>query len=78
MGAVLALRGRAGKPHEAGMPIRDAQDTLADIRAAARELTPGAQLRIGLFWRYTLLWQRPASPAAAGQTPALVTDASDS
>lgn len=77
MGAVLALRGQAGKPHEAGMPVRDAQDSLAEIRGAAREFTPGAQLRRRLFWRYTLLWRRPASPAAARQTPALAKDASD-
>jgi SAM-dependent methyltransferase len=68
VGAGLALRGRAGKPHEAGMPVGEAQDTLAGIRAAARELTPGAQVRRRLFWRYTLLWRRPASHAAAGGT----------
>ncbi|HEY1641037.1 MAG TPA: class I SAM-dependent methyltransferase [Streptosporangiaceae bacterium] len=76
-GAVLALRGRAGKPHETGMPVRDAADSLPDIRAAARDLTPGAQVRARLFWRYTLLWRRPASPAAPGPTPSLAKDATN-
>jgi len=78
-GVVMAARGRAGKPHEAGMPVRDPQDTLADLRAAAAVLAPGSQLRTRLFWRYTLLWRRPASPAgaAAGSAPLLAKDASD-
>jgi SAM-dependent methyltransferase len=58
MGAALALRGRAGKPHDIDMPIASAQATLADIRAAARALTPGARIRRRLFWRYSLLWRR--------------------
>jgi SAM-dependent methyltransferase len=64
MGMVLALRGRAGKPHDTGMPVRDAQATLADIRATARELAPGARIRRRVFWRYTLVWHRPRVRAA--------------
>jgi hypothetical protein len=41
------------------MPVCGAQETLADIRAAARELTPGARIRRRVYWRYTLLWCRP-------------------
>jgi SAM-dependent methyltransferase len=59
MGAVLAASGRAGKPHDVGMPIRDPFNTLAEIRAAADEYVPGALLRRRLFWRYSLLWRRP-------------------
>lgn len=75
-GVLLALRGRAGKPHEAGLPVRDAAGSLPDIRAAARDLTSGAQVRARLFWRYTLLWRRPASPATPGPTPSPAKDAS--
>jgi SAM-dependent methyltransferase len=65
MGAILALRSRAGKPHDLGMPVRDAQATLADIRAAARELTPGARIRRRVFWRYSLVWHRPLGQQGA-------------
>jgi len=58
-GAVLAARGRAGKPNDEGMPVRDPDTTLAEIRAAAAELLPGAVVRRRVFWRYTLLWRRP-------------------
>jgi SAM-dependent methyltransferase len=61
MGAVLAAVGRAGKPYDVGMPVHDPSDTLAEIRAAAAECVPGAVLRRRLFWRYTLLWRRPAA-----------------
>ncbi len=59
VGAVLAARGRAGKPNDEGMPVRDPDTTLADIRAAADERLPGAVVRRRVFWRYTLLWRRP-------------------
>lgn len=58
MGALLAARGTGGKQHH-GMPVRDPDETLAEIRAAADECTPGAALRRRLFWRYTLVWRRP-------------------
>jgi SAM-dependent methyltransferase len=60
VGAFLALRGRAGKPHAAGMPMMEAQETLPDIRAAARDLVPGARIRRRVFWRYSLVWRRAA------------------
>ena len=59
VGAVLAVRGRAGKPHDHGMPVRDPDVTIADLRATARDLLPGAQIHRRLFWRYTLRWRRP-------------------
>lgn len=59
VGAVLAARGRAGKPNDEGMPVRDPETTLAEIRAAAADLLPGAVVRRRVFWRYTLLWRRP-------------------
>lgn len=58
VGLVLAARGRAGKPHDAGMPMMDPTITIPDLRAAAAELLPGARVRRRLFWRHTLLWRR--------------------
>lgn len=57
VGAYKAARGRAGKPHDEGMPIRDPADTLSEIRAAAEKILPGSVLHRRLFWRYTLLWR---------------------
>jgi SAM-dependent methyltransferase len=57
VGAVLAARGRAGKPHNEDMPVKWPPDTtLADIRDAAAELLPGARVRRLLFFRYGLEW----------------------
>jgi len=58
VGAVLALQGRAGKPHVEGMPTRDPEVTLTEIRDAAAEHLPGAHLRRRLYWHYSLLWHR--------------------
>jgi SAM-dependent methyltransferase len=60
VGAVLAARGPAGKPHDEDMPVKWPPDTtLADIRTAATELLPGARIRRLLFFRYGLEWTRP-------------------
>ncbi len=62
VGAVLAGRGRAGKPHDDGMPVVWPPDTtLAEIRDAAADLLPGARIRRLLFFRYALEWTRPAA-----------------
>ncbi|GAB7189920.1 class I SAM-dependent methyltransferase [Kineococcus sp. NUM-3379] len=58
-GAWLAARRRAGKPHEEGMPLRDPEASLAEVRAAAAQLLPGSRVRRRLYWRYTLDWSRP-------------------
>jgi SAM-dependent methyltransferase len=58
-GTWLALRGRAGQPDGANMPVKAAQATLAEIREAAAELLPACRLRRHLFWRYGLVWHRP-------------------
>jgi SAM-dependent methyltransferase len=60
VGAVLATRGRAGKPHDGDMPVKWPPDTtLAEIRDAAAELLPGSRVRRLLFFRYALEWVRP-------------------
>ncbi|MGZ3147607.1 class I SAM-dependent methyltransferase [Lentzea chajnantorensis] len=45
--------------HDSEMPVVWTAPTLAEIRAAARESTPGARVRRRLFWRYTLVWDAP-------------------
>lgn len=57
VGVALALRGRAGKPDDDGMPVLPPSSTFADVQAAAIALLPGATLRRGLFWRYLLTWR---------------------
>jgi SAM-dependent methyltransferase len=60
VGAVLAARGRAGKPHDVDMPVRWPPDTtLAEIRETAAELLPGSRVRRLLFFRYALEWTQP-------------------
>lgn len=41
--------------------IREPHENLAVIRAGASSLLPGSILRRHLFFRYTLLWQKPRS-----------------
>lgn len=72
VGAVLAARGRAGKPNDEDMPVVwPPETTLADVRAAAEDLLPGARVRRLLFFRYGLEWIRPAGgsdPPRPGMT----------
>ena len=58
VGAYLAVRGRAGKPHDHLMPVRDPEDTLDDVRRVAAQLLPGAVIRRRLFFRFTLQWTK--------------------
>jgi len=39
--------------------VVDPGETLADIRAAASRILPGARVRRRLYWRYTLTWTAP-------------------
>ncbi|RJO78344.1 class I SAM-dependent methyltransferase [Nocardia panacis] len=48
------LRGGKNDPQ---VVVRDADETLGQIRTAAREYLPGAAIRRRLMWRYTLLWR---------------------
>ncbi|MER7076963.1 Methyltransferase domain-containing protein [Saccharopolyspora kobensis] len=61
VGAYKAARGRAGKPHDEGMPVKDPANTLLEIRTAAADILPGATVSRRLFWRYTLLWRKTGS-----------------
>lgn len=57
--ANAAVRARAGDGR-ATAPIMDPQLTLPEIRQRTRRLLPGAVIRRRLFWRYTLIYRRPA------------------
>jgi 2-polyprenyl-3-methyl-5-hydroxy-6-metoxy-1,4-benzoquinol methylase len=43
----------------AGMPVQMPDMTWSEVRAAARELLPGARYRRHLLWRYSLVWTKP-------------------
>lgn len=59
VGLAKAVRGGGGKPHDPEMPIVMTAPTLTEIRAAAREILPGARVRRRLFWRYSVVWHAP-------------------
>jgi SAM-dependent methyltransferase len=56
---------RAARPPEPAvdtqpvMPVLDPATTLAEITKAARAHLPGSTVRRRLFFRYTLLWEKP-------------------
>ncbi|GHH52648.1 class I SAM-dependent methyltransferase [Lentzea cavernae] len=58
VGLAKALRG-GEQPHDPEMPVVMHAPTLAEIRAAAREILPGARVRRRLFWRYSMVWHAP-------------------
>lgn len=41
-------------------PLRDPDETYADVRAAAARALPGSTFRSRLYWRYTIEWRAPA------------------
>ena len=41
-------------------PVQDPRETFSDIRSACDVLLPGAILRRQLFFRYLLIWRKPA------------------
>lgn len=49
-----------------GAPTLDARTTDRQVRAAVREVLPGASIRARLYWRYSLTWRARAS---AGLSP---------
>lgn len=59
VGVAKAVNGTAGKPHDVDMPVVMTAPTLNEIRAAAREILPGARVRRRLFWRYSMVWHAP-------------------
>ncbi|MEO3750437.1 class I SAM-dependent methyltransferase [Streptomyces sp. B6B3] len=58
----LKNRGRgAPRPDSMTAPTRPPTMSFAEITDESRGLLPGARLRRRLFWRYTLVWRRPAA-----------------
>ncbi|HYJ79119.1 MAG TPA: class I SAM-dependent methyltransferase [Longimicrobiaceae bacterium] len=41
----------------------DVYPTMAEIRSLGERLLPGVTVRRHLFWRYSLVWEKPAAPA---------------
>ncbi|MEU0405353.1 class I SAM-dependent methyltransferase [Streptomyces sp. NPDC006197] len=57
----LRNRGRpAPRPVAMTAATREAEETLAEIALVARRILPGARIRRRLYWRYTLVWRKPA------------------
>ncbi|GAB3701356.1 class I SAM-dependent methyltransferase [Corynebacterium nasicanis] len=46
-----------------GVPVAAARESIAEIRATARTILPGARLRRGLYYRYLLRWRKPTTAA---------------
>lgn len=47
-------------PPQPAYPVAEHRETLAEVRAAAARVLPGAQIRRHLAFRYTLSWEKPA------------------
>jgi SAM-dependent methyltransferase len=54
----LAFRSFRGK-EDVGAPLQDPRETLATIRNECGSALPGSSVRRRLFYRYSLVWQRP-------------------
>ena len=52
------VRGRRDAPAP-GMPVRDPELTVREVRRRATAVLPGVRVRRLLFWRYLLVWHRP-------------------
>ncbi|WP_280398911.1 class I SAM-dependent methyltransferase [Nocardia carnea] len=61
MGMIKHPARATGLPAHMRAPTADPQETLGEIRAAARRVLPGARLRRRLFWRYTLVYDAPSA-----------------
>lgn len=51
-------------PHHMRAPTTDPSETLADIRRVATHELAGARVRRRLFWRYTVVFDRPTTDLA--------------
>jgi SAM-dependent methyltransferase len=59
VGVGRLLRGRRDVATP-GMPVRDPELTVREVRAHSRVVLPHVRVRRLLFWRYLLVWRRPA------------------
>ncbi|HYO35605.1 MAG TPA: methyltransferase domain-containing protein [Geodermatophilus sp.] len=58
VGLVRWVRGRRDVPTP-GMPVREPELTVREVRRRAAGVLPGVRVRRLLFWRYLLVWRRP-------------------
>ena len=58
VGLVRWVRGRRDVPTP-GMPVREPEPTVREVRRRATGVLPGVRVRRLLFWRYLLVWRRP-------------------
>ncbi|MGR7024039.1 class I SAM-dependent methyltransferase [Geodermatophilus sp. URMC 62] len=57
---VERLLRRSPRPERTpGMPVREPELTVREVRRRARAVLPGVRVRRLLFWRYALVWHRP-------------------
>jgi SAM-dependent methyltransferase len=47
-----------------GMPVADAELSWGEVRALGRRVLPGARFRQRLYYRYSLVWTKPATTSA--------------
>ena len=68
--SVLPVRiARVGRGwHEHGAPKRDPSETWAEVHAAVQTSLPGAEFRRRLYWRYSVVWNKPAAEKIATDT----------
>lgn len=71
LGCSAVRRGRLRPPPEVREAWRahastDVYATLAEVRRVSGEVLPGARVRRHLFWRYSLVWTRPARAGLRG------------
>jgi 2-polyprenyl-3-methyl-5-hydroxy-6-metoxy-1,4-benzoquinol methylase len=61
LGGVRLLPGRREllRKRDEGMPVRDPELTVGEVRARAAVVLPGVRVRRLLFWRYLLVWRAP-------------------
>ncbi|KOV80162.1 hypothetical protein ADL03_33790 [Nocardia sp. NRRL S-836] len=59
VGLAKWVTGQRTGSHDPEMPVVWTAPTLAEVRAAASGITPGARVRRRLFWRYSLVWDAP-------------------
>ena len=52
------MRARRGW-YDHGAPMDDPRDSWATVRRVAEQLLPGVEYRRRLYWRYTLVWNKP-------------------
>jgi 2-polyprenyl-3-methyl-5-hydroxy-6-metoxy-1,4-benzoquinol methylase len=64
VGAVAHPRRSSKIPAHMTAPTATAAESFEEIALTAERILPGARLRRGLFWRYTLSWNAPEGPSA--------------